>query len=1041
MAMDGKTPWHKVSYDRFLLEQLPELIAERMPLGGYRVEPAGSYSCRVTITLSTRQGEVVVDYEDLPQPDETGVFRVGDVHKVVVPVADSQNLEQASIACVGEQLYDYIERRLGHAAPDLPWDAALARAWLPLDSWLAEFLAGSGDPVVAQPTDDANWLAWHTHLRRLLVPRGDDVIAPGQMGRVCPFETPEGPNIGHVLTIAAGAEIRDGRLVVVEDRPEATLGLSASMIPFLEHDDPNRILMGTNMLRQWIAQKQPEPALVQTGNEPDAAGVWVGRNLLTAFVAWGEGTFEDGIVVSASCAHRFDTPYPLRVGDKMSNRHGTAGVVSRVLPDDAMPHLPDGTPVDLVYNFASLHRRMNFGQVREAVLGRVAHVEGQVAVVPPFGGPDETALRARLVGAGLPESGMETLLQGRGGVPLAQPSTVGWVYWGRLFHLAADKLHVYTSGQWGQVQGEMENYILRDMGAFEITRENLNTCSARRPDAGALAARLAAGPIAQAEPPTPLFVDLVRRLRVAGIAATLEDGQLAFGFAPSQPGSLKLARPVPHPWLRERSLTEIAMPEVGPGPDTDEVWNLLFPPGGWTTSQTLAAAYAALAEANERLARMLGGQVPDKLVSGAVAQLEARVRALFDVLLTPAHLRLSGRVAFSARTVLAPAANLHLDQVGMPEAMAWALFAPLVERELGGDAEAVTARSDAAVRALDAVMGRTWVIVNRAPTVSPTALLAFHPVRVPGDALHLPPLLCEWLDADFDGDQAAVFMPVTEAAQREAGEKLSVMGHLRRDPTLLSSLLPRLDALWGLAALSQQPSGLAEIEALAGGPVAAPHGFVTHAALADALCAVLARDSVDAVLPRLEGLMARGFEVAQASGASLAPFPRAGALGASRPTTETTAAWDAYVVELAEALAAPTDCAPAGLGPQCLLARATGRGLEQLAWLIAGRGPVEDVEGRTAIVRHGYADGYTPDEMLSCVAGARRGLAQVIQQWEQLGRSFRERNVSHSLNVLTRALRSQHPGVVFARAAAVGEIDPLADVEARMLVGLPVVEG
>jgi hypothetical protein len=65
-------------------------------------------------------------------------------------------------------------------------------------------------------------------------------------------------------------------------------------------------------------------------------------------------------------------------------------------------------------------------------------------------------------------------------------------------------------------------------------------------------------------------------------------------------------------------------------------------------------------------------------------------------------------------------------------------------------------------------------------------------------------------------------------------------------------------------------------------------------------------------------------------------------------------------------------------------------------------------------------------------------LASILQQWEQMGRTFRARNVSPSFNVITRALRAQHPGVVFARAAAVGEVDPLEDVEARLVVGLPV---
>jgi len=188
----------------------------------------------------------------------------------------------------------------------------------------------------------ANWLTRRTALRRLVIPYRQHLITASQLGRTCPFETPEGTNIGKVLSIAVGAEIRDGRLVIFDDRPEAALGLSASMIPFLENDDANRVLSGANMMRQWIAPPDPEPALVQTANEPALPGFWCGRNLLTAFVSWGE-TFEDAIVLSESAAAKLNYPRPVEAGDKFSNRHGAKGVVARILPDDEMPHLPDGT--------------------------------------------------------------------------------------------------------------------------------------------------------------------------------------------------------------------------------------------------------------------------------------------------------------------------------------------------------------------------------------------------------------------------------------------------------------------------------------------------------------------------------------------------------------------------------------------------------------------------------------------------------------------------------------------------------------------------
>lgn len=581
--------------------------------------------------------------------------------------------------------------------------------------------------------------------------------------------------------------------------------------------------------------------------------------------------------------------------------------------------------------------------------------------------------------------------------------------------------------------------MLRDLGAFENIRENLNTRTARQPDSATLSTRVAAGPVEQAPPPTPLFADLTHRLRVAGIEATLEDDKLAFRFAPPADDALKLARPVPHPWLPGRQLAEIGVPGA-PVEGDDTLWRLFAPPGGWLhVPEMPPVVYAALIEANDRLARMLEGRAPQKLVESAAAQLESRVQAFFDALLTPVHLRLSERLLFSGRTVLAPDGGLTLEQVGVPDAMAWAYFGPLVTRELGGDAEAVAARTAQAAQTLDALMARSWVIVNRAPSFTPTALLAFHPVRVPGYALHLHPLLCRWLDANFDGDQAAVMLPVTEAAQREAGDKLSVAGHLARDPGLLDSLLPALDALWGLACLSLSGEGLAEIAQLVGEPVAAPGGFITRTTLAEAMHRVLARDGVQAVLSRLEVLLRRGSAVAQASGASLSPFAGASLPKPDEPVSADPDLWQKYISAVSEALASGADYQDSDLGPQRLMVKARGGvGLEQLAWLVGGRGLVTDECGNTVVVRHGYVEGYTAGELFACVAGARQGFAEVTREWERLGASFRERNVSRSFNVLTRALRARHPGLVFASAAAAGEVDPLADVESRLLVGLPV---
>src|SRR5262249_16388957 len=143
------------------------------------------------------------------------------------------------------------------------------------------------------------------------------------------------------------------------------------------------------------------------------------------------------------------------------------------------------------------------------------------------------------------------------------------------------------------------------------------------------------------------------------------------------------------------------------------------------------AEYAPLEEANRRLERMRQSNAPASLMASSRAALRQRVRAYADALLSPAvHVTSifafqpvghpgsalfapAARVLFSARAVISPGPDLTLDEVGLPDEMAWALFGPLVSREGLADAEAVAARSAAATQALDACMAKAWVLVNR----------------------------------------------------------------------------------------------------------------------------------------------------------------------------------------------------------------------------------------------------------------------------------------------------------------------------------------
>lgn len=1004
--------WHRESYDRFVNGRLPQLLAARLPLTFYEVTPKDDYRCTVRLAVS----DVEANY-DLFMPDETGLFTVDDAPFVVVPLASSERLDEAEIRCVGEQLYDYVESRLGVATQGLPWDESLVRAWLPLDAWVREVVAsGATDPsarwTTGQPLDTTNGIASKTHLRRLLVPAIDDVVTPGQFGRACPFEVPEGPNIGRVYSIALGAAVRDGRLVAAGETPLCCLGLTASMVPFLERNDANRQTLGVNMMRQWVVPPDPEPALVQTGYEPDGPGIWCGRNLLTAFVSSGADNYEDAVMVSESCARRLDFPHPLQPGDKLSNRHGTKGVVSRIVPDNDMPCLPDGTPVEIVYSFLALHTRANLGQLMEAAASRIARAEGQPMIVPPFASPDEAELRRRLAAAGLPEDGMEVLTVR--GEAMAMPSTVGWVYWGKTNHLSAYKIHAVTTGPRCNYQGEGEYYPLRDLGCFNYINSLYNTCSDERPDAEQFVTQVERGPVEQSGPPTPRFADVQRRLAAAGIDAELSQTGLSLKLAPPSGKKLKLAVPTPHTWLRGKSVTEVGVLDDVPG-------------------------CAALIEANAKLQRMMSTGAPASLVQGAESDLQAAVRTYFDSLLTPEHLRFGNRIMFSGRTVLAPGANLRLDQVGLADEIAWTIFGPLIVRELG-DRQKVADRTGEAARALDEIMARSWVVLSRAPVIIPTAMMAFHPVRVPDPVIRLHPLVCFLMNADFDGDQAAVFLPVTDEAQKEVAEKLSFAGHLARDPDLYGLRFLTNEALWGLARLSLRQDGRDRIGQLAGVPVGHPGAMVDRESLAAAMAEVMRRDGVEAVIEALQQLMDEGLGVASRSGASMSPFIGSSLPLPPVPETDDRGVWEKYLEEVDDLLMSRDDYSSPEFGPQLLAVKCGARGsIGQLRRVMGPKGLVEDAAGRSVTVRRSFREGLTPEESFACVAGARRGLARIA---DEISRSaYGVGNAAgfsgpQGFGVLARAMRASHPGSVFARAAAAGEVDPLTDLDSRLFVGL-----
>ncbi len=437
---------------------------------------------------------------------------------------------------------------------------------------------------------------------------------------------------------------------------------------------------------------------------------------------------------------------------------------------------------------------------------------------------------------------------------------------------------------------------------------------------------------------------------------------------------------------------------------------------------------------------MFANDAPESLTLQTLKQLQIRLAEYFDALLSPTDMRFTARTLFSGRSVIVPDAGLRADQVGIPEQMAWALFGRQVAKELG-DTKEVQGKSQRARHLLDELMARSWVIVHRAPAFTPTAFVAFHPVRQPDRAIRVHPFVCELMNADFDGDQAAIFLPITAEGQQEASEQLSIAGHLKRDPNICSALAPGHDAIWGLASLSLTPEGRDEFSEIVGMEVAIPEGLVTRRSLADTLKTLLRREGVDRTVEVAERLMQRGFEIVKESGASMSPFLSRVDDSPPVPTDPDDAtAWNAYAEELMEWIAAYENFDDNNLGPHILAvkSRAFTSRLYRLACVVGARGTVSDIRGGDIAIRNGYCDGLTSDELYALCVGSREGLVRFNSELQRVAWELRDSSQSKGFTVLSRAMRAKHPGIVFARAAACGEVDPLTDIDSRLFVGLPV---
>jgi len=188
----------------------------------------------------------------------------------------------------------------------------------------------------------------------------------------------------------------------------------------------------------------------------------------------------------------------ISVGDKMAGRHGNKGVIAKILPQEDMPFLPDGSPVDIILNPLGVPSRMNIGQILETHLGWALHTRGVKegrtikAATAVFDGASEEQIEQELLDAGLPVTGKTTLRDGRSGEEFDREVTVGYIYMLKLHHLVEDKIHARSTGPYslitqqplggkaqfgGQRFGEMEVWALEAYGAANILQELLTVKS------------------------------------------------------------------------------------------------------------------------------------------------------------------------------------------------------------------------------------------------------------------------------------------------------------------------------------------------------------------------------------------------------------------------------------------------------------------------------------------------------------------------------------------------------------------------------------
>ena len=225
--------------------------------------------------------------------------------------------------------------------------------------------------------------------------------------------------------IRIGAEVRPGDILVGKVTPKGETELTAE----------------ERLLRAIFGEKEREVRDTSLRVPHGEAGTIVDVKIFTR-----DNSDELGPGVNQIIRCYIATKRKISVGDKMAGRHGNKGVISRVLPEEDMPFMPDGTPIDILLNPLGVPSRMNLGQVLEVHLGGAAKALGWKIATPVFDGATEKDVKELLTEAGMSEDGKTVLYDGRTGDPFDKPITVGVMYMLKLHHLVDDKIHARSTG-------------------------------------------------------------------------------------------------------------------------------------------------------------------------------------------------------------------------------------------------------------------------------------------------------------------------------------------------------------------------------------------------------------------------------------------------------------------------------------------------------------------------------------------------------------------------------------------------------------------